>query len=52
MMDTLAVKYDFTWTVEADPNNDWGLYPSSGDFNDFFNENATFHGVMGNVINS
>ena len=46
-MDNLADSYNFTWTVEADPNYDWGTTPVSGTY---YDDNATFSGVLGEVL--
>ena len=45
-MDMLAAKFNFTYTSTKDVNDDWGMQPKSGPFN----ENGTWGGIMGDVI--
>ena len=46
-MNALSKMYNFTWTVEKEPNDDWGTVPKTGTHED---DNATFGGVLGDVI--
>ena len=46
LLDTLATSYNFTWSLDADPDGNWGVQPLSGQ-SDW--ENATWGGNLGAV---
>ena len=47
VMNLLGSSLNFTWSCDAEPNNDWGVTPISGPSN----VNGTWGGVVGAVVN-
>ena len=46
LLDILGETYNFTWSLDKDPNNDWGTEPKTGQIGW---KNATWGGNLGEV---
>ncbi len=47
VFDVLGDRFNFTYVVDREKNNDWGIVPSKGDI---FDDDAEFSGVLGDTV--